>query len=143
MNKVTLVGRLTKDPETRYSTGENAMAVTRFSVAVNRRFKNKDGIYEVDFPNCVCYGQTAEFVSKYFKMGMAIGLTGRIQTGSYTNKDGQKVYTTDVVVEETEFVERKNASNNSDNAPSSTVPSKATSDGFTNAPDEVDEEFPF
>ena len=112
MNKCTLVGRLTKDPEIRYSQGENATATARFSVAVNRRFKNAEGNYDADFINCVAFGKTAEFLEKYFKKGMAIGLTGHIQTGSYTNKDGQKVYTTDVIVEETEFVESKNASNN-------------------------------
>ena len=112
MNKCTLVGRLTKDPEIRYSQGENATATARFSVAVNRRFKNAEGNYDADFINCVAFGKTAEFLEKYFKKGMAIGLTGHIQTGSYTNKDGQKVYTTDVIVEETEFVESKNASGN-------------------------------
>ena len=112
MNKCTLVGRLTKDPEIRYSQGENATATARFSVAVSRRFKNAEGNYDADFINCVAFGKTAEFLEKYFKKGMAIGLTGHIQTGSYTNKDGQKVYTTDVIVEETEFVESKNASSN-------------------------------
>ena len=112
MNKCTLVGRLTKDPEIRYSQSENATATARFSVAVNGRFKNAEGNYDADFINCVAFGKTAEFLEKYFKKGMAIGLTGHIQTGSYTNKDGQKVYTTDVVVEETEFVESKNASSN-------------------------------
>lgn len=112
MNKCTLVGRLTKDPEIRYSQGENATATARFSVAVSRRFKNAEGNYDADFINCVAFGKTAEFLEKYFKKGMAIGLTGHIQTGSYTNKDGQKVYTTDVIVEETEFVESKNASGN-------------------------------
>ena len=112
MNKCTLVGRLTKDPEIRYSQGENATATARFSVAVSRRFKNAEGNYDADFINCVAFGKTAEFLEKYFKKGMAIGLTGHIQTGSYTNKDGQKVYTTDVIVEETEFVESKNASVN-------------------------------
>ena len=118
MNKVQLVGRLTRDPEIRYSQGENATATARFSVAVNRRFKNAEGNYDADFINCVAFGKSAEFVEKYFKKGMAIGLTGRIQTGNYTNKDGQKVYTTDVIVEETEFVESKGASStdNSNNS---------------------------
>ena len=107
MNKVILIGRLTKDPELRFAAGSGT-AVSRFTVAVNRQFK-KD---ETDFINCVAFGKTAEFLEKYFKKGMAIGLTGHIQTGSYTNKDGQKVYTTDVIVEETEFVESKNASVN-------------------------------
>ena len=140
MNKVMLVGRLTRDPEVRYSTGENATATARFSVAVNRRFKNAEGNYDADFINCVAFGKTAEFIEKYFRKGMAIGLTGRIQTGSYTNKDGQKVYTTDVVVEETEFVESKGG--NADNAtPSRPAPSNG--DGFMNIPDGIDEELPF
>ena len=108
MNKVIIIGRFTRDPEIKYSTGENATATARFSLAVNRRFKNKEGNYDADFINCVAFGKTAEFIEKYFTKGMAIGITGRIQTGSYTNKEGQKVYTTDVVVEETEFVESKN-----------------------------------
>ena len=108
MNKVIIIGRLTRDPEIKYTTGENATATARFSLAVNRRFKNKEGNYDADFINCVAFGKTAEFIEKYFTKGMAIGITGRIQTGSYTNKEGQKVYTTDVVVEETEFVESKN-----------------------------------
>ena len=138
MNKCILVGRLTKDPETRVSQGDNGTTITRFSIAVNRRFKNKDGIYEADFPNCVCYGKTAEFVDQYFKKGMAIGVTGRLTTGSYTNKDGQKVYTTDVIVEETEFVESKNASVNTTkdtstySAPTSSV-----------VVDDDDDSFPF
>ena len=140
MNKCILVGRLTKDPETRVSQGDNGTTITRFSIAVNRRFKNKEGVYEADFPNCVCYGKTAEFVDQYFKKGMAIGITGRLVTGSYTNKDGQKVYTTDVVVEEAEFVESKN-SGSSDNNQSAPV-NKNTD--FMNIPDEIeDSELPF
>lgn len=108
MNKVIIIGRFTRDPEIKYTTGENATATARFSLAVNRRFKNKEGNYDADFINCVAFGKTAEFIEKYFTKGMAIGITGRIQTGSYTNKEGQKVYTTDVIVEETEFVESKN-----------------------------------
>ena len=139
MNKCILVGRLTKDPETRVSQGDNGTTITRFSIAVNRRFKNKEGVYEADFPNCVCYGKTAEFVDQYFKKGMAIGITGRLATGSYTNKDGQKVYTTDVVVEEAEFVESKN-SGSSDNNQS--APANKNTD-FMNIPDGIDEELPF
>ena len=108
MNKVIIVGRLTRDPEIKYSTGENATAIARFSLAVNRKFKNDEGNYDADFINCVAFGKTAEFIEKYFSKGMAMGISGRIQTGNYTNKEGQKVYTTDVVVEETEFVESKN-----------------------------------
>ena len=141
MNKCTLVGRLTRDPEVRYSTGEKATATARFSVAVNRRFKNAEGNYDADFINCVAFGNGAEFIEKYFKKGMAIGLTGRIQTGSYINKDGQKVYTTDIVVEETEFVESKSASNGGDNSVSRPDSSKDTS--FMDVPDGDSEELPF
>ena len=143
MNKVQLVGRLTRDPEIRYSQGENATATARFSVAVNRRFKNSEGNYDADFINCVAFGKSAEFVEKYFKKGMAIGLTGRIQTGSYTNKDGQKVYTTDVVVEETEFVESKGASSTDNSNNSRPAPSAAKNNDFMSIPDGVDEELPF
>lgn len=124
MNKVIIIGRFTRDPEIKYSTGENANATARFSLAVNRRFKNKEGNYDADFINCVAFGKTAEFIEKYFTKGMAIGITGRIQTGSYTNKEGQKVYTTDVVVEETEFVESKNKST-SDNVPNNNANSNS------------------
>ena len=143
MNKCTLVGRSTKDPEIRYSQGENATATARFSVAVNRRFKNAEGNYDADFINCVAFGKSAEFVEKYFKKGMAIRLTGRIQTGSYTNKDGQKVYTTDVVVEETEFVESKGASSADNSNNSRPAPSAANNNEFMSIPDGVDEELPF
>lgn len=143
MNKVQLVGRLTRDPEIRYSQGENATATARFSVAVNRRFKNSEGNYDADFINCVAFGKSAEFVEKYFKKGMAIGLTGRIQTGSYTNKDGQKVYTTDVVVEETEFVESKGASSTDNSNASRPTPSVSNNSDFMNIPDGIDEELPF
>ena len=124
MNKVVIIGRFTRDPEIKYTTGENATATARFSLAVNRRFKNKEGNYDADFINCVAFGKTAEFIEKYFTKGMAIGITGRIQTGSYTNKEGQKVYTTDVVVEETEFVESKNK-DTSDNVPNNNVNSNS------------------
>jgi len=143
MNKVELVGRLTRDPEVRYTQGENASAIARFSVAVNRRFKNNEGNYEADFINCVAFGKSAEFIEKYFKKGMAIGISGRIQTGNYTNKDGVKVYTTDVVVEEAEFVESKNGGGAS--APSNAQASNnaPSADGFMNIPDGIDEELPF
>ena len=124
MNKVIIIGRFTRDPEIKYTTGESATATARFSLAVNRRFKNKEGNYDADFINCVAFGKTAEFIEKYFTKGMAIGITGRIQTGSYTNKEGQKVYTTDVVVEETEFVESKNKGA-SDNVPNNNANSNS------------------
>ena len=109
MNKVMLMGRLTKDPEVRYSQGENPMAVARYSLAVDRRGAKKDGEQTADFINCVAFGKTGEFAEKYLHKGTKIVVIGRIQTGSYTNKEGQKVYTTDVVVEETEFAESKKA----------------------------------
>lgn len=143
MNKVELVGRLTRDPEVRYTQGENASAIARFSVAVSRRFKNNEGNYDADFINCVAFGKSAEFIEKYFKKGMAIGISGRIQTGSYTNKDGVKVYTTDVVIEEAEFVESKNNGGASVSSNAPTNNNATSADGFMNIPDGIDEEFPF
>ena len=108
MNKVILMGRLTRDPEVRYSQGATATAVARYTLAVDRRFK-RDGEASADFINCVSFGRSAEFAEKYFRQGLKVVVTGRIQTGSYTNKDGVRVYTTDVVVEEQEFAESKAA----------------------------------
>ena len=139
MNKVILMGRLTRDPEVRYSAGENALAIARYTLAVDRRFR-RDGEATADFINCVAFGKSAEFAEKYFRQGIKIVITGRIQTGSYTNKDGQKVYTTDVVVEDQEFAESKAASQQNQNNASGSVPS---SDGFMNIPDGIDEELPF
>ena len=109
MNKVILMGRLTRDPEVRYSAGESGTAIARYTLAVDRRFK-RDGEATADFISCVSFGRTAEFAEKYFRQGLKIIVSGRIQTGSYTNNSGQKVYTTDVVVEEQEFAEGKNSS---------------------------------
>ena len=103
MNKVILMGRLTRDPEVRYSAGENATAVARYTLAVDRRFGRRDGESNADFIGCVAFGRSAEFAEKYFRQGLKVVVTGRIQTGSYTNREGQKVYTTDVVVEDQEF----------------------------------------
>lgn len=138
MNKVILMGRLTRDPEVRYTQGDNAMAIARYSLAVDRRFK-RDGEPDADFINCVAFGKAGEFAEKYLKKGTKIAVVGRIQTGSYTNKDGQKVYTTDVVVEEQEFAESKN-SGSSDNNQS--APANKNTD-FMNIPDGIDEELPF
>ena len=107
MNKVILMGRLTRDPEVRYSQGDNAMAVARYTLAVDRRFNRNNDDQTADFIGCVAFGRQAEFAEKYLRQGTKIAITGRIQTGSYTNRDGQKVYTTDVVVEEQEFAESK------------------------------------
>ena len=132
------MGRLTRDPEVRYTQGDNAMAIARYSLAVDRRFK-RDGEPDADFINCVAFGKAGEFAEKYLKKGTKIAVVGRIQTGSYTNKDGQKVYTTDVVVEEQEFAESKN-SGSSDNNQSAPV-NKNTD--FMNIPDGIEEELPF
>lgn len=137
MNSVQLVGRLTKDPEVRYTDGGSTIA--RFSLAVDRRYKSENGP-TADFPNCVAFGKTAEFIEKYFRKGMRMGCQGRIQTGSYTNKDGQKVYITDVVVESCEFVEAK-ASQQSEENNDGFGP--ADENGFMNIPADIDEELPF
>lgn len=146
MNKVILMGRLTRDPEVRYSQGENAVAVARFTLAVDRRFK-KQGESEADFINCVAFGKTAEHAERYYKQGIKIVVAGRIQTGSYTNKEGQKVYTTEVVIEETEFAESKGAGGSTDSGgyqpPARPNPSAAAGDGFMNIPEGIDEELPF
>ena len=141
MNSVQLVGRLTRDPEVRYSGGGTSIA--RLSLAVDRRFKSENGP-TADFPNCIAFGKTAEFIEKYFRKGMRIGLQGRIQTGSYTNQDGAKIYTTDVVIESCEFVESKG-----DQQPQEARNEEsggfgpAAEDGFMNIPDGIDEELPF
>lgn len=142
MNKIILVGRLTKNPE--LSATQNSSYV-RFNLAVDRRFKRDGDEVTADFPSCIAWGKTAEFIDKYFHKGMKLGLVGRIQTGSYTNRDGQKVYTTDVVAEEVEFVESKNASSgNSGGSGGRTAPPPVTDDdGFMNIPDGIDEELPF
>ncbi len=145
MNKVILMGRLTRDPEVRYSAGDNSMAIARYTLAVERRFK-KEGEQTADFISCVCFGKAGEFAEKYLRQGMKITISGRIQTGSYTNRDGQKVYTTDVVVEEQEFAESKGSGKQSaqTNAPAQSSTSSATdADGFMNIPDGIDEELPF
>lgn len=141
MNKVFLMGRLTRDPEVRWTTGENAMAIARYTLAVDRRFTRNNEEQTADFINCVAFGKAGEFAEKYFHKGTKIAVSGRIQTGSYTNKDGVKVYTTDIVVEEQEFAESKNAS--SGNAPAGRPEPDAAGDGFMNIPDGIDEELPF
>jgi single-strand DNA-binding protein len=135
MNKVTLIGRLTRDPEVRYSQGNNSTAIARYTLAVDRRYKRDEG-QQADFISCVAFGKTAEFAEKYLHKGTKIAVNGRIQTGSYTKQDGQKVYTTDVVVEEHEFVESKAAGQ-------STPPPAPSSDGFMDIPDEIGEDLPF
>ena len=154
MNKVILMGRLTRDPDIRYSAGENATAVARYTLAVDRRFR-RDGEQTADFISCVAFGRSAEFAEKYFHQGIRIVVCGRIQTGSYTNRDGVKVYTTDVVVDEQEFAESKSASaensagftnsyrQNQAPSPAPAAAAPASADGFMNIPDGIDEELPF
>lgn len=138
MNKVILMGRLTRDPDVRYSTGERQMTIARYTLAVDRRRRN-DGEQTADFISCVAFDRNAEFAEKYLKQGTKVCVTGRIQTGSYTNKDGVKVYTTDVVIEECEFAESKNAAANSGFSPARPEPDTA-GDGFMNIPDGVEDE---
>lgn len=149
MNKVILSGRLTKDPEVRYSQGGEPMAIARYTLAVDRRRGKSanEGEQTADFISCVAFGKSGEFAEKYLKKGTKMIITGRIQTGSYTNKDGVKVYTTEVVVEDQEFAESKNASSNNGAAPAQQTNGGANAqpsgDGFMNIPDGIEEELPF
>ena len=146
MNKVVLVGRLTRDPEVRYSQGDSSTAVARYTVAVDRRFK-RDNEPNADFIPCVVFGRSAEFAEKYFRQGMRVAISGRIQTGNYTNKDGVKVYTTDIIVEDQEFAESKAESDANRGSFQQSAPSPSprmdAGDGFMNIPDGIDEELPF
>lgn len=148
MNKVILMGRLTREPDVRYSqNADGSMAVARYTLAVDRRRgRGNDGSEQTaDFISCVAFGRSGEFAEKYLHQGTKVVVTGRIQTGSYTNKDGQKVYTTDVVVEEQEFAESKSSASNGDTnyaayTPSRQEPTQPAGDGFMNIPDGVDDE---
>ena len=144
MNKVILMGRLTRDPETRYTQGNEPMAISRYTLAVDRRFK-RDGQDGADFIPCVVFGKGGEFAEKYLRKGTKIAVVGRIQTGSYTNRDGVKVYTTEVVIEEQEFAESKNASSGGQSqAPQQSQKAEAEGlDGFMDIPDGIDEYLPF
>lgn len=145
MNRVVLMGRLTRNPDVRYSQGESATAVARYTLAVDRRYK-REGDPTADFISCVAFGRAAEFTEKYLKQGIKICISGRIQTGSYVNKDGNKVYTTDVIVEEQEFAESKSAQGGSADTyqpESRPMPSAASGDGFMNIPEGIEEELPF
>lgn len=142
MNRVILMGRLTRDPDLRYSTGERQMAIARYTLAVDRRGRSRsaDGTEQTaDFINCVAFDKAAEFAEKYFHQGMRVLVSGRIQTGSYTNKDGQKVYTTDVIVDDQEFADSKNSGEGGATY-SRPTPAQASSDGFMNIPDGVEDE---
>jgi single-strand DNA-binding protein len=155
MNKVVLIGRLTRDPDIRYSqNGDSSQAIARYTLAVDRRFRRQDGEQSADFIGCVAFGRSAEFAEKYLHQGTKIAIEGRIQTGSYTRQDGTKVYTTDVVVENQEFVESKAAAAQNaaafagsmsaqSPAPAPAAPVSESTDGFMNIPDGLDEELPF
>ena len=149
MNKVIIMGRLTRDPDVRYSQGDDPKCVSRYTVAVDRRQRGNNGDQTADFISVVAFGKSGEFAEKYLKKGTKVLITGRIQTGSYTKDDGTKVYTTDVVAEDQEFAESKNtgASNNSaasdSSAPTSNPTADSAGDGFMNIPDGIDEELPF
>ena len=141
MNKVILMGRLTRDPEVRYSQGENAIAIARYTLAVDRRFKREGDEQTADFINCVAFGKAGDFAEKWFKQGMKIAITGRLQTGSYTNKDGVKVYTTDVIVEEQEFAESKKTVEA--NSGSASATHAKPDDSFMSIPEGVEDQLPF
>lgn len=145
MNKVILMGRLTREPEIRYSQGNDQMAIARYTLAVERRY-NRNAEQTADFINCVAFGRLAEVAEKYFHRGTKLAVTGRIQTGSYTNKDGNKVYTTDVVVEDQEFAESKGSSSSDGGSyqpagrPS---PANASAEGFMSIPEGIEDDLPF
>ena len=143
MNRAILMGRLTRDPEVRYSSGERSMAIARYTLAVDRGFKRGDSSEQnADFIPCVAFDKAGEFAERYFRQGMRVLVSGRIQTGSYTNKEGQKVYTTEVIIDAQEFADSKGASDGSSSYQASTRPSpaSASTDGFMNIPDGVDDE---
>jgi len=146
MNKLMLMGRLTRDPEVRYSQGANPMAIARFSIAVDRRFK-RQGEPEADFFNCTAFGKQGEFVEKYLKKGTKMVVIGRLQNDTYTNKEGQKVYAVNVMVEELEFAESKSASGTSSSSATDVqnggFQGNINNDGFMNVPDGLAEELPF
>lgn len=150
MNKVILMGRLARDPDVRYSQSDQPMCTARYTLAVDRPVRREGGENTADFISCVAFGKSGEFAEKYLRKGMKIAITGRIQTGSYTNKDGAKVYTTDVVIESHEFCESKAANDrareqagDTQSASNSYDPAKADSDGFMNIPDQIEDDLPF
>lgn len=142
MNKVIMIGRLTRDPEVRYSQGANASAVASFSIAVDRRFK-RDGEPDADFFNCTAFGKQGEFVERYFKKGIKVVVVGRLQNDNYTTKEGEKKYNVRIMVEELEFAESKGSGDGSENRPSGRPQPGTDKDGFMNIPEGIDEELPF
>lgn len=148
MNKAILMGRLTRDPEIRYSQGQDPMCIARFTLAVDRRQRKQDGQQSADFISCVAFGKIGEFIEKYVQKGTKLAITGHIQTGSYTNRDNQKVYTTEVVIESAEFAESKSSGSAAGQSGQSQERQQATEpemdpDGFMHIPDGIDEELPF
>jgi len=145
MNKTILMGRLTRDPDVRYSQTDSNMAIARFSLAVDRRFKKQGDTVTADFFNCTAFGKQGEFVEKYLKQGTKIVVTGRIQNDNYTNKEGQKVYSVQIMVEEIEFAESKASSQSNSGNEGSTPPQmgEPDADGFMNIPDGIDNSLPF
>lgn len=142
MNKIMLMGRLTRDPETRYSQGESQFAIARFSLAVDRRFK-RQGEPDADFFNCTAFGKQGDFVEKYLKQGTKILLSGRVQNDNYTNKNGEKVYSVQIIAEEIEFAESKASQGGGGFQPVQPDPTQAADDGFLNIPNGIEEELPF
>ena len=148
MNKAILMGRLTRDPDIRYSQGQDPMCIARFTLAVDRQQRKQDGQQSADFISCVAFGKIGEFIEKYVQKGTKLAITGHIQTGSYTNRDSQKVYTTDVVLESAEFAESKSSGSAAGQSGQSQARQQASQpetdpDGFMHIPDGIDEELPF
>lgn len=143
MNKVILMGNITRDPEMRYSQGNEPICVARYTLAVDRRTGNGGGRQTADFIQCVAFGKKGEFAEKYLKEGVKIAVAGRIQTGSYTDKDGRKIYTTEVVAEEQEFAESKSSSERRQQGQQENAGYTDAGDGFMNIPEGIDEELPF
>ena len=140
MNMLILCGRLVRDPEVRYSAGQRSMAVSKYTLAVERKGKKKEGEQSADFINCIAFDKSAEFSEKYFTKGLRVLISGRIQTGSYTNKDGYKVYTTDVIVEEQEFADGKNQIEKNNNDPGVSPYGPMIGDGFMNIPEGIEDD---
>lgn len=142
MNKWIGMGRLTRDPEVRYTTTKEnqQMAIARYTLAIDRRGKQQEGQPTADFISCVAFGRQGEFAEKYLKQGTKITVAGRIQTGSYTDKDGKKIYTTDIVIEEQEFAESKKAEGNQNTQP---APKESADEGFMNIPEGIEQDLPF
>lgn len=141
MNKVILIGRLAREPEIRYTAGNNGTAVARYTLAVDRRYNKEQ--QSADFISCVAFGKAAEFAEKYLHKGTKIAVTGHLQTGKYTNRDGVTIYTTDVIIEEQEFAESKSRAGGSNDAGDSSRPDRQSEDGFMRIPDDIDDDLPF